>query len=126
VEVVVRATIYSPPNPRTRPCRGAVWLDGDRIEETCWENIQAILERTGSARRTWIGVWWESREYKYDDGEQFLFPWEQSGVVSCEFQIDDGYDGVSVRLSVAADVIPLVCQTAVALGGGVGQGLANG
>jgi hypothetical protein len=122
VEVVVRATIYSPPDPRARPCRGAVRLVGDHLEESCWENIQAILERTGTGSRTWMGVWWKSREYKYDEAERFLFPWEQSGVVSCEFQRDDGYDGVSVRLNVSPEVVPLVRQTTVTLGGGVGQG----
>jgi hypothetical protein len=68
-----------------------------------------------------MGLWWESREHKQDEVERFLFPWETSGVVSCEFQYDDGYNGVSVRLNVPADAVPVVRETAVALGGGAGQ-----
>lgn len=117
----MRATIYSPPDQRVRPCGGAVWLDGDRLEERCWENIQAIIERTGSGNRTWMGVWWESQEYKWDEAERFLFPWEKGGVVTCELQYDDGYDGVSVRLNINCETVPLVRETAVALGGGAGQ-----
>src|SRR5262249_32676416 len=81
VEVVVRATIYSPPDPRHRPCPSAVQLDGHRLEESCWENIQAIIERTSSDNRAWLGVWWECREYQYDEAERHLFPWEKSGTV---------------------------------------------
>jgi hypothetical protein len=68
-----------------------------------------------------MGVWWESREHKDDEAERLLFPWEKSGVVSCEFQYDDGYDGVSVRLNVTPDAVPLVREATVALGGGVGH-----
>lgn len=67
------------------------------------------------------GYWWESREYKDDEAERLLFPWEKSGLAFCEFQHDDGYDGVSVRLNIISEAAPLVRQAAVALGGGVGQ-----
>jgi hypothetical protein len=124
MEVVVRATIYSLSDPRERPNRGAVWLDGDRLEDRCWDSIRDLLERTGTSTQTWIGVWWESREGvcdRWGPAEQHLFPWEKRGVVCCEFQSDNGYDGVSVRISVAPEVAELVCRTAVALGGGAGQ-----
>jgi hypothetical protein len=68
-----------------------------------------------------MGVWWESGEHKQDEAERFLFPWEKRGVVSCEFQYDDGYDGVIVRLNLPPDAVPVVRETAMALGGGVGQ-----
>ena len=59
-----------------------------------------------------MGVWSERQEYKCDEAERFLFPWEKNGVVTCEFQYDDGYDGVSVRLNITSEAVPLVRQTA--------------
>jgi hypothetical protein len=119
----VRATIHSPADPRRRPPPGAVWLDGDRLEDRCWDNIRSLLDRTGTVTRSWMGVWWECREgigEPRSPADRSLFPWEQ-GAVACELQCDDGYDGVSVRLAVPQEVAGLVRQTAVALGGGAGQ-----
>jgi hypothetical protein len=125
MEVVVRATIYSPSDARERPNRGAVWLDGDRLEDRCWDSIRDLLARTGTSTQSWIGVWWENREgisHRWIPEERHLFEWEKRGVVCCEFQSDNGYDGVRVRISVAPEAAELVRRTAVALGGGVGQG----
>jgi hypothetical protein len=108
--------LSSPTDPRYRPPRGAVWLNGDRLEDHCWDHIKGLLDRTGTFTGTWMGVWWESREGMSDDLS--LFPWERGGVISCELQRDDGYQGVSVRRSVTPEVAALVRQTAVALGGG--------
>jgi hypothetical protein len=123
LEVIVRATIYASSDSRVRPCHGAVWLDGDHLEESCWDHIQGLLDRTGTLSRSWMGIWWEGQEGMSNryGAELHLFPWEKRGVVSCELQLDDGYDGVNVRLNVAPDLAPLVCQTAIALGGGARQ-----
>jgi len=124
LEVVVRATIYSPSDPRDRPPRGAVWLDGGRLEDRCWDHLQGLFDRTGTGTQSWMGVWWKGREGMGDwhsPAERHLFPWERRGVVACELQRDDGYDGVRVRLAVPPELAELVRQTAVALGGGAGQ-----
>jgi hypothetical protein len=123
LEAVVRATIRLPADPRHRPPLGAVWLDGDRLEDRCWDHIWGLLDRTGTVTRSWMGVCWECREGMGDRGDtadRHLFPWEQ-GMIACELQRDDGYDGVSVRLGVPPEVVELIRQTAIALGGGVGQ-----
>src|SRR5271165_2424841 len=49
--VIARATIYSPAEPRDRPPHGAVWLEGDRLEDSCWDHIQGLLDPTGTVSR---------------------------------------------------------------------------
>jgi hypothetical protein len=100
----VSAAGVEAPAPGYRPHFGAVWLDGDRLEEQSWEHIQALLAPTGTFTRTWMG-----------------FSWRSGGEIRCELQRDDGYQGINVRIDVAPDLADLVRQTAVALGGGVGQ-----
>jgi hypothetical protein len=124
LEVVVRATIHTPTDPRHRPQWGAVWLDGDRLEDRCWSHIRGLLDRTGTDTQSWWGVWWvggEGMGGQDDTTERHLFSWEKRGAVACVLQCDDGYDGVNVRLSISPAVAELVRQTAVALGGGAGQ-----
>ena len=87
-----------------RPPYGQIWLDGDRLEERCWQHLSGLLERTGTLTRTWMG-----------------FSWSSPNEIRCELQCDDGYDGVFVRIEVPPTWVKLVGQTAVALGGGVGQ-----
>jgi hypothetical protein len=119
----VQATGIFRPAPEYRPPYGAVWLDGNHLEERCWNHIRGLLDRTGTLTRSWMGLWWE---YQGEAGEGNgppegrLFPWERGGMVRCELQRDDGYDGVCVRLDVPAELADLVRRTAVALGGGAG------
>jgi hypothetical protein len=125
LEVVVRATIYRPADPRDRPSRGAVWLAGDRLEDRSWEHISSLLDATGDLSRSWAGVWWEGREGmagRNGEIDRNVFYWEQRGVVSCEFQRDIGYDWVALRLNVPEDAVELILQTAAALNGGATSG----
>jgi hypothetical protein len=89
--------------PGYRPPPGAIWLDGDRLEERCWNHLRDLLSRTGTLTRTWMG-----------------FSWQSQGEVRCELQRDEGYDGIVVRIEVTPEQVGPVRETAVALGGGAG------
>jgi hypothetical protein len=63
-------------------------MEGDVLDERCWEHIRSLVERTGTDTRTWMG-----------------FAWTGKCEVRCELQIDDGYDGVFVRVEVSESVV---------------------
>lgn len=91
------AGVQRPDDPRYRPCYGAVWLDGERLEERCWETIRGLLDGTGTGSSTWMGFSW---------------PGEGGAEVRCELQLDDGYDGVCVRFEAGPELAELVRQSA--------------
>lgn len=95
--VVQVAGVHRPEDPRCRPCYGAVWLDKGRLEERCWTTIRGLLDGTGTRSRTWMGFSWPS---------------EGGAEVRCELQLDDGYDGVNVRLEAGSELGELVRQGA--------------
>ena len=101
IEVIVRGAGIDRSRLPCGPHRGAVWLDGDRLEERCWEHIWELFDRTGTFTRTWMG-----------------FSWPSQHEVWCELQRDDGYQGACIRLEIPRELADLVRQTAVALHGG--------
>jgi hypothetical protein len=124
VEAVVRAAGISRQPPGYRPPFGAIWLDGDRLEDRCWEHIRGALDWTGTLARSWMGFWWECPSGAEEDRR--LFPWEWRGVVRYELQRDDGYNGVSVRLEIPPELAESVCRTAIAVGGGAKRQAGTG
>jgi hypothetical protein len=91
--------------PGLRPPRGAVWLDGGRLEDRCWEHLADLLSRTSSLTGTWVGFSW----------------WHRHWDVRCEVQRDEGYGGVAVRIDLPPWRAGRVCQAAEAVGGAAHQ-----
>jgi hypothetical protein len=103
IESVVRLVGIDRSPPGYRPPFGAVWLDGERLEECCWEHIRGLLDLTSTLTGTWMG-----------------FTWTGGCEARCDLQRDVGYGGVSVRVEVTPKFAAPIHAAARAVGGGIG------